>query len=142
MRWAISIGFREGREPRHGIIEEIGGDGEQPIPLVVRIILNTISGVLAVVAGVAVTLLFSRMGFLVAVFGWMVSKPDIMWTALAMSLGAFTIRWCYDLGCLVPLYAGAEYCQLQREGLWDKYYMAAPQRQRRCVERYNIVKRA
>jgi|ThiBio_1000_plan_1041568.scaffolds.fasta_scaffold00452_27 hypothetical protein len=102
--------FPGGEGARHEIIEEIGGDGEQPIPLVVRIILNTIGGVLAVVAGVAVMLLFfvrwplhivcnliSGMGFLVAVFGWMVSKPDIMWTALAMSLGAFAIRWCYDL---------------------------------------------
>jgi hypothetical protein len=44
--------------------------------------------------------------------------------------------------CLVPLYDGIEYNQLQKGELWDKYYMAAPQRQRRCVERYNIVKRA
>ena len=44
--------------------------------------------------------------------------------------------------CLVPLYAGVEYCQLRREELWDKYYTGAPRRQRRCVERYNIVKRA
>jgi hypothetical protein len=41
--------------------------------------------------------LISGMGFLVAVLGWVVSKPEIMWTALAMSLGAFAIRWCYDL---------------------------------------------
>ena len=42
---------------------------------------------------------------------------------------------------LVPLYAGVEYCQLRREELWGKYYTDAPPRQRRCVERYNIVKR-
>ena len=45
------------------------------------------------------------------------------------------------VNCLVPLYAGVEYCQLRREELWGKYYTDAPPRQRRCVERYNIVKR-
>ncbi len=44
--------------------------------------------------------------------------------------------------CLVPLYTGVKYCQLREEELWDKYYTGAPRRQRRCVERYNIVKRA
>lgn len=105
--------FPGGEGSRHETFEEIdweGEDEEQPIPLVVRLILNTIGGVLAVVAGIIVMLLFfvrwplhilcnlaSGVGFLAAVFGLMVSKSDIMWTALAMSLGAFAIRWCYDL---------------------------------------------
>lgn len=103
--------FPGGEGARHEITEEINWEGEeQPIPLAVRIILHTIGGVLAVVAGIIVMLLFfvrrplhivcnlaSGVGFLVAVFGWMVSKPDVMWTALAMSVGAFAIRWCYDL---------------------------------------------
>jgi hypothetical protein len=29
-----------------------------------------------------------------------------------------------------------------KDALWDNFYMGAPQRQRRSVERYNIVKRA
>ena len=102
--------FPGGEGARHEIIEEVGEDEERPIPLVVRIILNTVGGVLAVAVGIVVMLLFfvrwplhivcnlaSGVGFLVAVFGWMVSKPEIMWTALAMSVGAFAIRWCYDL---------------------------------------------
>jgi len=44
---------------------------------------------------------------------------------------------------LVPLCDGVAYNALPtKERLWDKYYTAAPARQRRCVERYNIVKRA
>lgn len=43
---------------------------------------------------------------------------------------------------LVPLYDGIEYDQLQSGELWNKYYMAAPSRQRGCVERYNIIKKA
>src|ERR1700730_5552447 len=44
--------------------------------------------------------------------------------------------------CLVPGCAGVIYAKLRREGLWDKFYMDAPARQRQCVEQYNIVKRA
>jgi hypothetical protein len=44
--------------------------------------------------------------------------------------------------CLVPCCAGVMYAKLQREGLWNKFYMDAPARQRQCVEQYNIVKRA
>ena len=46
------------------------------------------------------------------------------------------------LWCLVPRCAGVRYSQLGREELWDRYCMGAPARQRQCVERYNIVKRA
>src|SRR3984893_4619174 len=41
------------------------------------------------------------------------------------------------LGCLVPRCAGVIYAKLRREGLWDKFYMDAPARQRQCVEQYN-----
>ena len=44
--------------------------------------------------------------------------------------------------CLVPRCAGVIYSQLRRDDLWDRYCMEAPARQRRCVERYNRVKRA
>ena len=44
--------------------------------------------------------------------------------------------------CLVPRCAGVIYSQLRRDDLWDRYYTDAPAQQRRCVERYNIVKRA
>ncbi len=47
------------------------------------------------------------------------------------------------LSCLVPQCDGVEYANLPLpEALWDSYYTAAPARQRRCVEQYNIVKRA
>ncbi|MGH6835817.1 MAG: hypothetical protein ACREC9_09785 [Methylocella sp.] len=48
----------------------------------------------------------------------------------------------YVIRCLVPRCAGVCYSRLQRDGLWDKFYMAAPARQRRCVEQSNKVKRA
>ncbi len=44
--------------------------------------------------------------------------------------------------CLVPRCTGVIYDQLRREELWDRYCTEAPGRQRRCVERYSIVKRA
>src|SRR5271168_362732 len=44
--------------------------------------------------------------------------------------------------CLVPVFDGAYFSDPQKEALWDKFYTGAPQRQRRSVERYNIVKRA
>ena len=46
--------------------------------------------------------------------------------------------------CLVPYCREKEYkleCK-EKEALWDRYYMVAPGRQRRCVEKYKIVKRA
>ena len=50
--------------------------------------------------------------------------------------GALQIR------CLVPVFDGAYFSRGWKEALWDRYYTGAPQRQRRSVERYNIVKRA
>jgi hypothetical protein len=44
--------------------------------------------------------------------------------------------------CLVPAFDGAYFSDLEKEVLWDSFYTGAPQRQRRSVERYNIVKRA
>jgi hypothetical protein len=44
--------------------------------------------------------------------------------------------------CLVPALDGAYFSEREKEALWDRLYTGAPQRQRRSVERYNIVKRA
>ena len=44
--------------------------------------------------------------------------------------------------CLVPHFDGAILSLGWKEALWDKFFMAAPRRQRRSVERYKIVKRA
>jgi hypothetical protein len=44
--------------------------------------------------------------------------------------------------CLVPAFDGAYFSEREKEALWDRFYTGAPRRQRRSVERYNIVKRA
>jgi uncharacterized tellurite resistance protein B-like protein len=44
--------------------------------------------------------------------------------------------------CLIPDFDGAFLSQESRDALWHKFYTAAPQRQRRSVEQYKIVKRA
>src|SRR6266404_8983370 len=44
--------------------------------------------------------------------------------------------------CLVPAFDGAILSLGWKEALWGKFFTAAPRRQRRSVERYNIVKRA
>ena len=44
--------------------------------------------------------------------------------------------------CKVPWYNGAEISTETKEQLWAKYYTGAPERQRQCVERSIIVKRA
>jgi hypothetical protein len=44
--------------------------------------------------------------------------------------------------CLVPPFDGAYFSEREKEALWDRFFTAAPARQRRSVERYNIVKRA
>jgi hypothetical protein len=44
--------------------------------------------------------------------------------------------------CLVPAIDGAFLSRDWKEALWGKFYTGAPRRQRRSVERYNIVKRA
>jgi ATP-dependent DNA ligase len=46
------------------------------------------------------------------------------------------------LRCLVPAFDGAILSFRWKEALWDKFFMAAPRRQRRSVEQYKIVKRA
>ena len=47
-----------------------------------------------------------------------------------------------ELRCLVPRNRGALYHDLRRDELWGKFFTAAPQRLRRSVEQYKIVKRA
>ena len=44
--------------------------------------------------------------------------------------------------CLVPAFDGAFLSRDWKEALWGKFYTGAPRRQRRSVERYNMVKRA
>jgi transposase InsO family protein len=44
--------------------------------------------------------------------------------------------------CFVPGFDGAFFSPEWRDALWAKFSMGAPARQRRCVERSNIVKRA
>jgi hypothetical protein len=44
--------------------------------------------------------------------------------------------------CLIPDFDGAIFSPEWKEALWARFFMEAPQRQRRSVERYNIVKRA
>lgn len=44
--------------------------------------------------------------------------------------------------CLIPGFDGAVFSQEWKEALWARFTMGAPQRQRRSVERYSIVKRA
>ena len=43
---------------------------------------------------------------------------------------------------LIPGLDGASLSRESNDALWDKFCTAAPQRQRRSVDRYNIVKRA
>ncbi len=44
--------------------------------------------------------------------------------------------------CLIPGFDGALFSLEWRDALWDRFYMAAPRRQRQSVEQYKIVKRA
>ena len=44
--------------------------------------------------------------------------------------------------CLIPGFDGAILSSGWRDALWAKFSMGAPQRQRRSVEQYKIVKRA
>ena len=44
--------------------------------------------------------------------------------------------------CLIPDFDGALFSPQWRDALWARFFTAAPRRQRRSVERYNIVKRA
>jgi hypothetical protein len=44
--------------------------------------------------------------------------------------------------CLVPGFNGALFSWEWKDALWDRFFTAAPRRQRRSVEQYKIVKRA
>src|SRR4051812_30663485 len=46
------------------------------------------------------------------------------------------------LDCLVPGFDGALFSSDWKDALWAKFFMGAPARRRRCVERSNRVKRA
>jgi hypothetical protein len=50
------------------------------------------------------------------------------------------VQW--RLSCLIPGVDGAVFSREWKEALWSKFSMGAPQRKRRSVERYSIVKRA
>src|SRR5208337_4622673 len=53
------------------------------------------------------------------------------------------LRKCRNrIRCLIPVFDGAVFSTEWKEALWDRFFTAAPRRQRRSVERYNIVKRA
>jgi hypothetical protein len=57
-------------------------------------------------------------------------------------VGYRTSRRTMPARCFVPDFDGAFLSSDSKDALWDKFYTGAPQRQRRSVERYNIVKRA
>ena len=66
--------------------------------------------------------------------------------ALPAALNQFTFPASTDLStrprCLIPGFDGAPLSPDSKDALWDRFFTAAPQRQRRSVERYSIVKRA
>ena len=44
--------------------------------------------------------------------------------------------------CLIPAFDGAIFSVEWKDALWARFFMEAPRRRRRSVERYSIVKRA
>ena len=48
----------------------------------------------------------------------------------------------FNLLCLIPEFDGALFSLEWKEGLWARFFTAAPPRQRQSVEQYRIVKRA
>jgi hypothetical protein len=61
---------------------------------------------------------------------------------LPLRMGAGIARVRLEASCLIPDFDGAVSSREWKEALWDRFCMGAPARQRQCVERYNIVKRA
>ena len=47
-----------------------------------------------------------------------------------------------ETSCLIPEFDGALFSLEWKEGLWARFFTAAPPRQRQSVEQYRIVKRA
>jgi hypothetical protein len=47
-----------------------------------------------------------------------------------------------EISCLIPGFNGAIFSLEWKDALWSRFFTGAPQRQRRSVERYKIVKRA
>jgi hypothetical protein len=64
------------------------------------------------------------------------------WRELREALRLAKVPHYSTLGCLVPDFDGALHSHEWREALWARFTMGAPQRRRRSVERYSIVKRA
>ena len=56
--------------------------------------------------------------------------------------GAGKLRHALVTRCSVPMYDGTESVAINKDETWARFFMEAPARRRRCVERYNIVKRA
>jgi hypothetical protein len=46
------------------------------------------------------------------------------------------------IACLIPAFDGAIFSVEWKDALWARFFMEAPRRRRRSVERYSIVKRA
>jgi transposase len=63
-------------------------------------------------------------------------------THLVAELNRLRRRLSLTLRCFVPDFDGAFLSSDSKDALWDRFYTGAPRRQRRSVERYNIVKRA
>ena len=57
-------------------------------------------------------------------------------------LHTFEARRDMTIECLIPDFDGAVFSMEWKDALWARFSTAAPQRQRRSVERYSIVKRA
>ena len=67
-----------------------------------------------------------------AMFPSFTSGPSHAWRNATRSIAA----------CLVSGFDGAILSLEWKEALWTRSYTAAPQRQRRSVEQYNMLKRA
>jgi IS5 family transposase len=65
-------------------------------------------------------------------------KTSIVTTNACAPGGQFVLH----ARCLIPGFDGAPLSSESKEALWARFFMGAPRRQRRSVERYSIVKRA
>ena len=61
--------------------------------------------------------------------------------AISVGVGGSTVPSTQP-SCMIPDFDGAFLSQESKDALWHKFFTAAPQRQRRSVEQYKIVKRA
>jgi hypothetical protein len=65
-----------------------------------------------------------------------------MLLAISDETGERTDEASVSPSCLVPDFDGAFFSPEWRDALWAKFFTGAPARQRRCVARSSIVKRA